>query len=308
MVSKENIVSLFIVTAFSFSVIGALTWYFSPNRMFDKERFDLGVYQGSGNVGIAKDFLRVQTVRSFRELKKMWWALDRRQIDGVLADRLQGLAAISTDKFLWIRPVGEVLNYQLRAVAFRGNDSILCRAFNQGLSKIIENQIFGEISKEYFGRNITAEVIGKMDSIGGLVHPDPWKQIRRKSQHLKLAFPSDNPPFSYLNKQQKLIGFDVEIAWAVCVQLGIRHFQPVAVTNRGMVSVLEDKQIDGVWGVPIDPKMKSKVIYSNPYRVSGVQLFVRKDSPINGPEYLAPPVYPELPPGMGEAHSNLSFR
>ncbi len=307
MVCKENIVSLLIVTAFSFTVIGVLTWYFSPYRTFDKERLNLGVYQGSGNAGIAKDFFRVQTVQSFHELKKMWRALDRRQIDGVLADRLQGLAAISTENFLWIRPVGEVLNYQLQAVAFRGNDSILCQAVNQGLTKIIENQIFGEISKEYFGQNITAEVIGKMNSNGSLVHHDPWEQIQRKS-HLKLAFPSDNPPFSYLNNHQKLIGFDVEIALAVCIQLGIRYFQPVAVTNRQMLSALEDKQIDGVWGVTIDPKMKSKVVYSNPYRVSGVQLFVRKDSPINSPEYLVPPVYPELPPGMGKALSNLSYR
>ncbi len=306
MVYKEKIGGLLIVTAFSFSVIGLLIWYFSTYRVIHKERFNLGVYQESGYAGIAKDFLRVREVQSFRELKKMWRALDRRQIDGVLADRLQGLAAISAGNFTRIRPVGEVLNYQLKAVAFRGNDSILCQAINQGLAKIIANQIFGEISKEYFGKNTAEEVLETMNSSGSAIRSDMGEPIQRKS-HLKLAFPVDNPPFSYLNRHHKLIGFDVEIAWAVCIQLGIRYFQPIAIKNPQILSALKDKQIDGVWGVTINPKMESKVIYSNPYRVSGVQLFVRKDSPINSPEYLVPPVYPELPPGMGNTHSDLSY-
>jgi ABC-type amino acid transport substrate-binding protein len=303
---KQKTVNWLIVSVLSLLVIGFLLGMFFSYSHFQKNRFQLGIYHGNDYKGIAKDFQRVEAVQSYHHLKKLWIALDKGRIDGVLADRLQGLAAIAKEHFVHLKPSGRALNYQLQAVAFRKEDNFLCQSINQGLKDIINNQIYCGISEEYFGRNTAAEVTSKMEPDSEAATNESGEQNQHLN-NLRLAFQSDNPPFSYLDKDKKLTGFDVEIAWALCIQLGIRYFQPVAIQNHQLLATLKsNKNIDGAWGVAIEPVMKNKVIFSNPYRISGAQLFVRKDSPIDSPKFLIPPQYPELPPGMGNAQSNIT--
>ena len=54
--------------------------------------------------------------------------------------------------------------------------------------------------------------------------------------------------------------------------------------------------------------MQNRVVYSNPYRIREAQLFVRKDSPIDGPEFLMPPVFPEPPPGMEKVQQDITYQ
>ncbi len=93
---------------------------------------------------------------------------------------------------------------------------------------------------------------------------------------LKIGTEGTYAPFTYHDKDNKLVGFDVEIGEAVAAKLGVK---PEFVEGKwdGLIAGLDAKRYDTVINqVGITEERKKKFNFSNPYIVSKVVLIVNE--------------------------------
>lgn len=93
---------------------------------------------------------------------------------------------------------------------------------------------------------------------------------------LRVGLTARYPPFNYTDESGKLTGFDVEIAEAVCAEIGRRcHFEILA--WDGILAALLADKIDAIIGSMAITEERSRVVsFSAPYYESGAQLFVKE--------------------------------
>lgn len=94
---------------------------------------------------------------------------------------------------------------------------------------------------------------------------------------LKIALEGTYPPFNFKDKEQKLTGFEVELATALAQKLKVK---PEFTTGEwsGLLAGLQGGKFDVVLNqVSITDKRKEVFDFSQPYTISSAQLIVRKN-------------------------------
>ena len=81
------------------------------------------------------------------------------------------------------------------------------------------------------------------------------------------------PPMGYRDKDNKIVGFDVDLAKETCKKMGIKvKFQPVSWESKEQE--LSSKNIDCIWnGFGITPEREKVLTFTEPY-MSNPQIFV----------------------------------
>lgn len=98
------------------------------------------------------------------------------------------------------------------------------------------------------------------------------------------ALSGEYRPFSYANENNELTGFDVEVGKAIAEEMGVEG-EPFKISFSGIIPGLKDNRYDAIIGsMGITEDRKEQVDFSDPYYVSGAQLFVRPDSELTGIE------------------------
>lgn len=102
------------------------------------------------------------------------------------------------------------------------------------------------------------------------------------------AMSGEYHPFNYVDEASgELTGFDVEIGKAIAEYHGWEA-NPVATPWSGILSGLRSSQFDAIIGsMGITVERAEQVDFSNPYYLSGAQLFVKKGSSIEGAKDLS---------------------
>lgn len=86
------------------------------------------------------------------------------------------------------------------------------------------------------------------------------------------------PPFTYHDQQQKLTGFDVDIAREIAKRLGLKA-KFVETKWDGMIAGLDSKRYDMIANeVGITPERQKKYMFSDPYITSRAVLIVGKNN------------------------------
>ena len=100
----------------------------------------------------------------------------------------------------------------------------------------------------------------------------------KKDGVLKIGTEGTYAPFTYHDKANKLVGFDVEIGEAVAAKLGVKA-EFVEGKWDGLIAGLDAKRYDTVINqVGITEARKQKFDFSNPYIVSKAVLITREDN------------------------------
>ncbi|WP_199484566.1 transporter substrate-binding domain-containing protein [Peribacillus glennii] len=93
-------------------------------------------------------------------------------------------------------------------------------------------------------------------------------------------------PFSYVENDMTLTGFDIEVGRAVAKELGLKP-APKRIKFKGIVEGVKTGRADAaVASHTINPLRSKHVAFSTPYYYSGPQIFVRPDSKIKTAEDL----------------------
>ncbi|MCL6589993.1 MAG: transporter substrate-binding domain-containing protein [Firmicutes bacterium] len=263
------------------------------SRSFPKTHFTLAV-TNTVYAQKAEYFERIESLRHYEDPIQVLNSVARGQADVGLTDQLIALHLIHLKpEFRNLRLTGDLLEKEAVGVAFNLRDDSLRQAINRGLAEIAANGIYESISMRYFGRNIQPKSMVSAYPEQTPADDGAWKKIRLADE-FRFAMSGDNPPFSYLDENQQLAGFDVDLAREVCIQLGIQNFTPVLVKRGDLLQGLINRRYDAIWNsMKITETDRALVVFSKPYYETGAQLIVRKKSPITGPETFSLSVFQE---------------
>ncbi|WP_166790359.1 transporter substrate-binding domain-containing protein [Cryobacterium tagatosivorans] len=103
---------------------------------------------------------------------------------------------------------------------------------------------------------------------------------------LKVGIEGAYPPFNYYDKDNKLVGFDVDITKALAKDMGVK-IEYVATPWDSILGGLLAKKYDIIISsMAITEERKAKVDFTEPYYHTGSQLFAPTDTSITDPEDL----------------------
>lgn len=114
----------------------------------------------------------------------------------------------------------------------------------------------------------------------GSAKTDTYDTVK-KSGKVTFAMSGGYPPFNYYDKNDKLVGFDVDIATEVAKRMGVTY-EPVTTAWDGILEGLIGGRYDAILGsMAITPQRLERVDFSDPYYLDGSQLLVRTEARIN---------------------------
>ncbi|MFJ7970740.1 transporter substrate-binding domain-containing protein [Psychrobacillus sp. NPDC096389] len=94
-------------------------------------------------------------------------------------------------------------------------------------------------------------------------------------------------PFSYMNDDLTMSGFDIEVGEAIAKEMGLKPVQK-RIKFKGIVEGVKTGRADAaVASHTINPQRSKHVSFSTPYYYSGPQIFTRPDSEIKTVDDLA---------------------
>lgn len=113
----------------------------------------------------------------------------------------------------------------------------------------------------------------------GTAQARDWKDIK-SSGVLKVANSGAYPPFSFVDKQGNLIGFDVDIADAVAKKMGLKAEVKSTPWSGIVAALVADKFEVCICSMSVTEERKKAVDFTEAYYRSGNTIFVKSDSSI----------------------------
>jgi polar amino acid transport system substrate-binding protein len=109
---------------------------------------------------------------------------------------------------------------------------------------------------------------------------DELTTIRRQGE-ISFAMSGQYPPFNFIDENNRLTGFDVEVCRALAAELGVKP-KPLTIAWDGIVAGLLAGKYDLICGsMAITDQRLQSIDFTAPYYRSGAQLFVGRAAPID---------------------------
>ncbi|MBM7617807.1 polar amino acid transport system substrate-binding protein [Weissella uvarum] len=111
---------------------------------------------------------------------------------------------------------------------------------------------------------------------------DSWKTVQKNGE-VVIGIDDTYVPMGFRNKQGQLVGYDVDLARATFMRMGLKpKFQTIDWSMNQ--TELATHHIDVIWnGYTITPAREKKVAFSKPYHSDRLVLLTKKDSAIHRP-------------------------
>lgn len=160
-------------------------------------------------------------------------------------------------------------------IGFRSGDIALGRAVVDQLSAMIADGTAAKISKDWFAEDIVKDNPYLEDE----AVPEGDDSLEKVLQKGKLVMGLDAsfPPMGFLNENNEIVGFDVDLAREVCKRLGVELvLQPINWAAKEME--LNSGNIDCIWnGMSIDDERLAAMFIPKAY-LANAQVMIAADS------------------------------
>lgn len=185
------------------------------------------------------------------------------------------LAGCSSKKAEYV-VLDEGLSNEVYAIGFRKEDQTLRDAVQKALVELNKEGKAAEISKKWFGEDITI-IPAEFTPVES--DDDSLEKVKNKGE-LILGLDDSFPPMGY-DKDGEIVGFDIDLAKAVCEKLGVSlKLQPIKWAQN--VSELNGGNIDCVWnGMSVNEERDAAMNLSEPYMKNRQVVVTLKANNIN---------------------------
>jgi polar amino acid transport system substrate-binding protein len=129
--------------------------------------------------------------------------------------------------------------------------------------------------------------LGLLSSVvSGAKKDHSWTDLQKKGEFI-LGLDDSFPPMGFRDANGQIVGFDIDVAKAVCDRLGINlKLQPINWDAKEQE--LNTKNIDCIWnGLTITPERQRNLLFTKPYMDNRQVLVVRADTGLNSLSALA---------------------
>jgi len=172
------------------------------NTPEDVEGTKIGALSGTPSIRIANE---LGTAIAFDSAEDMMSQLRAGELDCAIMERTTAIELVADTS--GVRILSEsLMEYDLRFAIPMENAGLL-DAVNTALEELGRNGTLRGLANRYFARGNFSYV--------------PPDDIEERERYLRIALPSDSPPFSFKAADGRLIGMDVDVAIAVSDILGV---------------------------------------------------------------------------------------
>lgn len=234
-----------------------------PNSVFtldDLEGKKIGVQKGTTGELFAKD-VKDAKVDSYDKGSSAIQALKQGKVDCVIIDAQP--AQVFVQKNSDLRILEEPFALEEYAICMAKGNTELKDKINAALKTLKENGTLDLISKNY---------IGEEKGEHPYVSPE---NLERPNGTLVMATNAEFEPYEY-HDNGKIVGFDVDMAQAICDLLGMTLKIENMQFNSIIASVDSGKADIGVAGMTVTEDRLKNVDFSDPYTTSTQVIVVRK--------------------------------
>lgn len=112
------------------------------------------------------------------------------------------------------------------------------------------------------------ESINVMDEAHLATLPEVFKQIHENNTLRVAMYFEDRYPYFFINKQGELVGSDVDMAYDIARQMGVKNviFDRSANTYDEMIDLVVEKKVDlALSKISVTPNRAQRVLFSEPY-------------------------------------------
>ncbi|WP_066634804.1 transporter substrate-binding domain-containing protein [Desulfolucanica intricata] len=171
--------------------------------------------------------------------------------------------------------VGEKLNNEPFGIGIRKEDTDLKAAIDQALLEMQEDGTMKNISEKWFGEDIVNIKADSKPNINQDQNLNTLQQIKEKGV-LVAGLDDTFAPMGYRDKDNNLIGFDIDMGEELAKRLGVKmEWQPT--DWNGVILSLKSKKFDVVIsGMSITPERQKEINFSTPYLDAGLVMVVSK--------------------------------
>lgn len=128
-------------------------------------------------------------------------------------------------------------------------------------------------------RMFTGLLLGVMViAVAGCSSPEKTTFQRiKETKEMTFAMTGAYPPFNFINENGELVGFDIDIAYAIAQKLGVKA-KPITTAWDGIISGLTGKRFDMIIGsMAVTEERQQRVSFTDPYYLDGAQFFAKKE-------------------------------
>lgn len=227
----------------------------------DLEGARIGVQSGTTGATFAGD-VDAAEVKEFDKAADAIRSLKQKRIDAVIVD-LDTANALAKDDPK-IRVLDEDFAEEEYAIAIKKGNTHLRSQINEALRKLNERGVMQEIKQNYEGDE------------QGMHQYVRSEGAKRDQGTLVMATNAEFPPYESRNANDEIIGFDVDMMYAVCDYLGYE----LQIEDMDFDSVLEAVAIGeadvGVAGLSVTDEREELVLFSDTYATTRQVIIVRK--------------------------------
>lgn len=121
-------------------------------------------------------------------------------------------------------------------------------------------------------------IVGMTMVLGGCSDEKSSKKPAEPAKVIKAGMNPDFAPFEFVDKDGKMVGFDVDLIQAVGKQMGV-EVQLQNMSFDGLIPALQSGNLDiAVSGMTITEERKKSIAFSDSYYKSGLVIVVKKEN------------------------------
>ncbi|MDE5556201.1 MAG: transporter substrate-binding domain-containing protein [Ruminococcus sp.] len=219
---------------------------------------NIGTQIGTTGYALAKD-INNANVEKYKDAFEAVKALQNNRVDAVIIDELTAQELISDYDNLKILP--DPFNEEEYAIAYKKGNDELGQKLDDAITKLKRDGTISDISKHWIGSNPDHQ-------------PYEPKNVERNGT-LIMATNADFPPYEE-EVNGEIVGFDVDMAMAICDELGME----LKIKNMDFSTIITSISFGeadiGVAGMSITPDRQENVDFTQSYALSSQVIIVKE--------------------------------